>query len=238
MDAAEIALRLSDIPRWVETRSILLSGSGEVTGFGDYGFVVTNAEYGLVCVLGRPDVRDIREAVSKLSGQRAVLCASEDRDHVREALPDYETVRAVLHLPGGDGLSLPEVPEGAVRLLEPGEVRRSLDRVPDDLRRELGFAVRRSPVVAAFSEGLPVSFCYAAARTETLWDVSINTVEGFRRLGMAGMCVAYMEGLMRSAGLTPVWGAEETNPGSLALASKLGFVPVDEVAVFHPPHQA
>lgn len=77
-----------------------------------------------------------------------------------------------------------------------------------------------------------------AARTETLRDVSINTVESFRRPGMARMCVSYMVGLMRSFGLTPVWGAGEGNLGSLALARKPGFVPVDEVAVFHPPHQA
>jgi hypothetical protein len=237
----ELARRIPDLPRWVETRSTLLSGRAEVIGpghDGHDGLVVINSDYGLVCVLGRPDAGDIRGAVSRLSGQRAVLSAPEDRDHVAEALPEYKPVRAILHLPGDDGLRLPDIPEDAVRLLEPGEASGSLERVPEDLARELRFAVRRSPVAAGLSGGAPVSFCYAAARTETLWDVSINTVEGFRRLGMAGMCVSYMAGLMRGAGLTPVWGAEEDHLGSLSLARKLGFVPVDEVTVFHPPHQA
>lgn len=236
MDARELARGIPDLPRWVETRSMLLSGTAEVIGPGHDGLVVINLDYGLVCVLGRPDVGDIREAISRLSGRRAVISAPEDRDHAAEALPEYKPVTAVVHLPGGNGLRLPDVPANAVRLLDPGEAAGSLEWVPEDLARELRFAVRRSPVAAALSGGAPVSFCYAAARTETLWDVAINTVEDFRRLGMAEMCVAYMVGLMRGAGLTPVWGAEEDNLGSLALARKLGFVPMDEVAVFHPPH--
>ncbi len=35
--------------------------------------------------------------------------------------------------------------------------------------------------------------------------------------------------------LRAVWGADETNLPSLRLAAKLGFVPADEVLVFHPP---
>lgn len=231
MNAKELARRLPDVPRWLETRSMLLNGAGELLGTSDDGFVAADAEDGLVCVFGRPRTDDIREAVS---GTRAVISAPEDRDHVARALPDYEPVRAVLHLTGGDGLRLPEVPEKAVRLLEPGEVEDSLEQVPDDLLRELRVAVRRSPVAAVLFEDAPVSFCYAAARTETLWDVSIDTVEGFRRLGLAAMCVSHMVGVMGAEGLAPVWGAEETNVGSLALAGKLGFVPVDEMVVFHP----
>lgn len=234
MDATELASRLPDVPRWLETRSMLLSGTGEVAGDSDAGFVVVDEEDGLVCVFGRPRAEDIRETVSGVSGVRDVLCAPEDRGHVAEALPGYGAVRAVLHLPGGDGLRLPEVPEDSVRLIEAREVEESLEKVPGELRRELRVAVRRSPVAAVLFEDAPVSFCYAAARTETLWDVAIDTVEGFRRLGLAAMCVSYMVGVMGREGLAPVWGAEETNTASLALAARLGFVPVDEVAVFHP----
>ena len=125
MDAVELARRLPDVPRWLETRSMLLSGTGEVIGAGPEGLVVTDAEDGLVCVSGRPGAGDIREAVSRLSrvsGARTVISAPEDREHVAESLPGYRAVRAVLHLPGGDGLRLPEVPENLVRLVEPREV--------------------------------------------------------------------------------------------------------------------
>jgi hypothetical protein len=96
---------------------MLLSGTAEVIGPGHDGLVVINSDYGLVCVLGRPDVGDIREAISRLSGRRAVISAPEDRDHVAEALPEYKPVTAVVHLPGGNGLRLPDVPPNAVRLL-------------------------------------------------------------------------------------------------------------------------
>lgn len=234
MDAKGLARRLPDVPRWLEARSMLLNGTGEVVGASDDGFVAADVEDGLVCVFGRPRADDIRQAASGSSRPRAVISAPEDRDYVAQALPDCEPVRAVLHLPGGDGLRLPEVPEDAVRLLESGEVKDSLEKVPDALRRELRVAVRRSPVAAVLFEDAPVSFCYAAARTETLWDVSIDTVEGFRRLGLAAMCVSYMVGVMGGEGLAPVWGAEVNNAASLALAGKLGFVPVDEMVVFHP----
>jgi hypothetical protein len=40
---------------------------------------------------------------------------------------------------------------------------------------------------------------------------------------------------MRAAGKQPVWGAYESNVASAALAHKLGFVPVDTIAVFTRP---
>jgi GNAT superfamily N-acetyltransferase len=214
---------------------MLLSGACEVFGVREDSFAVADAEDGLVCVFGRPAPDEIHQALSSLSGRRAVISAPEHRDYVAEVLPDYASVRAILHLPGDEGLCLPEVPESAVRLLEAGEIEESLENIPAETRRELGTAIHRSPVATALFQGEPASFCYAAARTETLWDVAIETVEDSRRRGLAATCVAYMAGLMRALGLTPVWGAEETNPASLALAGKLGFVPVDEFAVFQPP---
>lgn len=214
---------------------MLLSGRGEVYGLGESAgeFAVLDREDGLVCVVGRPGEELVRAAVRN-RGVRAVICAPEDRDHVCGALPGWDFVRAVLHLPGGEGLRLPSVPEGSARFLEASEVG-SLEGLTGDLREELGVAVRRSLVAAAISEGWPVSFCYAAARTKGLWDISIDTLEGFRRRGLAARCVSYLAGEMQRAGLRPVWGAEETNPASLGLARKLGFAPVDEAAVFHPP---
>jgi RimJ/RimL family protein N-acetyltransferase len=42
---------------------------------------------------------------------------------------------------------------------------------------------------------------------------------------------------MRRRGKEPVWAAEETNPASLRLAAKLGFVPADELMLFQPAPQ-
>jgi RimJ/RimL family protein N-acetyltransferase len=43
--------------------------------------------------------------------------------------------------------------------------------------------------------------------------------------------VRHMEG----QGKRPVWGASEDNPASWRLARKLGFAPVDELALFEAP---
>jgi predicted GNAT family acetyltransferase len=83
--------------------------------------------------------------------------------------------------------------------------------------------------------GVAASFCYAGSTTETLWDVSIDTLEPFRRQGYAGLCVAYVVDQMNREGKRPVWGAVESNEASLRLASKLGFKPVDRITVFERP---
>jgi hypothetical protein len=40
---------------------------------------------------------------------------------------------------------------------------------------------------------------------------------------------------MDASGKQAVWGAVEENPASWLLAQKLGFVAVDEIALFEPP---
>jgi RimJ/RimL family protein N-acetyltransferase len=40
---------------------------------------------------------------------------------------------------------------------------------------------------------------------------------------------------MWERGKRPVWGAEESNAASMALAAKLGFKPVERLIVFHGP---
>jgi RimJ/RimL family protein N-acetyltransferase len=43
---------------------------------------------------------------------------------------------------------------------------------------------------------------------------------------------------MQAQGKQPVWQAEEDNPTSWQLAQKLGFVPMDELALFVPFEKA
>ena len=109
------------------------------------------------------------------------------------------------------------------------------DDLPEGLRSELEVALAGgAPAVAALADGSPVSFCYAADETEGLWDISIDTLEPYRRQGHAARCVSYMVDEMRRRGKEPVWAAEETNLPSMRLAAKLGFVPVDELLLFRP----
>ena len=217
---------------------MLLSGGCEVLGLEERGgisFIVREpgADPVYASVVGRPSEDAIAGAVARSREGGEVLAVPENRSHVAAVLRGWRSVNAVLHTLG-DAPRLPAVPEGSVRLISSLEALGS-EALPPDLRSELEDAVETSPVAAAFVDGRAVSFCYAGAQTEGLWDVSIDTLEGHRNRGHAGRCAAYMIEHMRRRGKRPVWGAEKTNGASLALASKLGFVPVDELVVFHAP---
>ena len=76
-----------------------------------------------------------------------------------------------------------------------------------------------------------MSFCYPVWQTERWWDVSVDTIEGYRGQGLAVRAAAAMIAFMAARGKRPVWGALEDNAASLRVAAKLGFVPVDELLV-------
>jgi GNAT superfamily N-acetyltransferase len=222
-----------DQPKWVELRGMLLSGRCEVDGLEDaerQSFVARHAETDLVFVYGCPARDVIRQVVARQSSSEAVLCLPGDRGHVAEALPEWRSELATIYRLA-DGERLPEIPVGAVRLLTPAEVE-AMDHAPVELREELVEAARYSPVAATCVELLPVSFCYAGSRTESLWDISIDTLAGHRNRGYAALCVAFLIEHFRHQGLAPVWGAVESNVASMKLAAKLGFTPVDQLVVF------
>lgn len=208
---------------------MLLSGECELFGLeesGEVSVVVRNAGFPLISVVGRPSEAAIQEAAT---GRRdhEVIVPPENGDLVAAALPGWEGSPATLHLLDDEG-RLPRVPAGSVRLLEPAELD-AIEGLPRDLRSELAGAACSSPIAASFEDGRPVAFCYADC-TESLWDIAIDTLEGYRRRGHAARCVAYMIEHLRP--LRPVWGAGNTNQASLGLAARLGFVPVDKLLIF------
>ncbi len=129
-----------------------------------------------------------------------------------------------------DAQYLPEAPDGMVRFLDPAALQQSQLRMNSNKNSARG--AEQSLIAATFEEQHPVSFCYAGAMTESLWDISIDTVPEYRRRGHAALCVAHMIRYMYMQGKRPVWQALEDNPGSWRLAQKLGFVPVDELVLF------
>ena len=60
-------------------------------------------------------------------------------------------------------------------------------------------------------QGRPVAFCHPVIETETLWDVSVETVAEYRGRGLAGRAARAMIRHMRAFGKSPVWGALESN---------------------------
>jgi GNAT superfamily N-acetyltransferase len=234
-----LAHALPDIPRWLYVRSMLLSGRCEVLGLVEGGpepqFVARELEESedrAVCVVGRPPADAIREAARRNRDGGEVLATQEGASHILGALPDWTATRAPLHLLG-DASRLPRFAGSEVRPFGASDLATVADDLPEGLRSELEVALAGgAPAVAALADGRPVSFCYAADETEGLWDISIDTLEPYRRQGYAARCVSYMVDEMRRRDKEPVWAAEETNSPSMRLAAKLGFVPVDGLLLF------
>jgi L-amino acid N-acyltransferase YncA len=63
------------------------------------------------------------------------------------------------------------------------------------------------------------------------FDVSVDVIPEARQLGLATIVASAMIQAERANGRHPVWGADEGNAGSLRLARRLGFTPVDELWV-------
>lgn len=235
MDLPALARTLPDLPRWVEVRGMLLAGRAHVVGLEPGpAFVAVHAGLDLVDVVGVPAPEAIREAVGLCRGVPEVLAVPENEAHVAAALPGWTAERATLHTLPADG-RLPPVPPGSVRLLDPAEVA-ALDGVEEELHEELRDAVREGAGVAAsLVQGRPVAFCYAGAETEGLWDIAIDTLEPYRRRGLAARCVAFQVARQRAQGRVPVWGSAASNVASAGLAARLGFVAMDELVLFNAP---
>ena len=247
--------RAPDAPRWIDTRGMLLSGRARVYADPvrvEAGLLVVVADSALASVVGHPDRALIGHTIAALTGDVNVLAQMEDADHVGRALPRWRRSRALIHV-------LPAVArweqerEPNARVFTAASAPR-LDHVPDGIRRELLDALRGRtvsrfvpgalpladpaarnvtvPRAAVGADGRPVSFCYPVWQTETLWDVSIETLDAYRRRGFAARAARTMIRYMRRGGRAPVWGALDTNLASRTLAAKLGFVENAGIAVF------
>jgi GNAT superfamily N-acetyltransferase len=223
---------IADEPRWVEVRSLLLSGRArvEVASTSPPAFVVVRPDIAQGGVIGRPPHRVIQTMAADAD---EILVETEHVEWVTQALPGWAFELATLHVLGG-ARRLPQVPSGLVRAVSHEELA-GWPEIPDDLREELYEADAETSVFAAFAGERPAAFCYAGAVTENLWDLSIDTLEPFRRQGYGMQCAAFVIEHMRAAGKEPVWGCLASNVASARLAAKLGFVPVDTIFVFARP---
>jgi hypothetical protein len=75
-----IAQRLPDIARWVEARSLLLSGDCEVFGFEEMpelSLAVRDPSTGSVVVVGRPSPAAVHDAVREIMHDGSLVAAAE-----------------------------------------------------------------------------------------------------------------------------------------------------------------
>jgi GNAT superfamily N-acetyltransferase len=224
---------LPDVPRWVELRSLLLAGRGEILGCSaePLACAVSDPAFGSAIVVGRPPPGAIGEAFALAGPEGTVLGTPENRAWIEAALPELRVERVLIHELAAT--SLPQPRPGDVRQLASGDLTTLV--LPPGLHVELAEAAAAgTPIAAALADGMPVAFCYAGSITESLWDVAIDTLDPWRRRGYATRVAAFEIERLLKEGRRPVWGAVESNGASRGLASKLGFVPVDELWIFHP----
>ena len=235
----EVAGLLPDIPQWVEVRSMLLHGQAKLVGpvsSSPPAFVALHEDGDQAVVVGRASREAIRD-VATIAPE--ILVATEDGSWVSAVLPDWKFESATLFR-RPTASPLPPIASGDVRFLAAGELDALTQGpqpvVPATLRDELHWArTTRTPVAVALDAGRAAAFCYAGSITETLWDVSIDTLEPYRRRGHATKAAAFLIEHYQSQGKQPIWGAMVSNHASAALATRLGFVPVGALSVFTAP---
>jgi GNAT acetyltransferase-like protein len=256
--AQNLAAALPDEPWLIDVRGILRSGHAVVTGGSSIadGFVarVVHDALSVIGVIGRPPCAAVIEATRGITTMTPVIAQTGDAAHVGRCLSEaprangnpwrgermiVHTLQAPISRPSQATLKGSHHNESGshhnkvVRLLTAND---TLSHLPPGLRHEITHARELSPVASVFVDGRAASFCYAVWTTESLWDVSIDTLEEFRGQSLGPHAVWFMAELMQSRGCAPVWAALESNTASLRLAAKLGFRPVGDIVAFSRGH--
>ena len=228
---------LPDVPRWAEARGMLVARRGRVHARAAGAAVLIMHDGSMAVLTGTMPRAAILSAQALLRPDAPWLVPADNAPAhavLREAIDAATDERATIYTLPPDALHHIGVSRDAdVRWLMSADAI-AWAHVPDDLRHELAAAFAFSPVAAAFDEGVAVSFCHAGFQTESLWDVSIDTIPRARRRGHARHAAAFHIAHMRACGRRPVWGAVDSNAASHALARSLGFVPVDALRVVTP----
>jgi GNAT superfamily N-acetyltransferase len=239
--ALGLAAALPDIPRWIETRALLQSPHATVSGTTRAGGFVVRVVHGAVSavsVVGCPPADAIVSALHGITSMTPLVAQVDNAHYVERVLLEgaglsepygWRGERVIVHQLGVAADAPPPAPLGTIRLLTMAD---DLAHLPPGLRHEMTHAREIAPVGALFAGNLPVSFCYPCWRTESLWDVSIDTLAEYRGRGFALHVVRFMISQLGCEGLAPVWATLESNAASLRLAQRLGFRPVDENVVF------
>ena len=86
--------RVPDLPQWIDTRGMLLTGRALVTfppsqRFFSDGFVVELASRALLSAIGNPPAEIVAERACAMQGEVNVLCGEDTAETVGAALPSW-----------------------------------------------------------------------------------------------------------------------------------------------------
>lgn len=222
---------LPDSPRWIEARSMLLSGRGLVLDFQagiEASGVLFQEGIGLGVLIGKPDT-DLLFQISELADE--IICPIENAEHCAGAFEGWSQEGATIFL-RDNKVPLPQLDSSQQRTLKVQELAK-IEDLPELLFEELEEEHKSgTEIYCATKENRPIAFCYAGSISETYWDVSIDALSAYRRQGHATRAVVHAINQMGKHNRAPVWAAVDSNRASLAMADSLGFIPVDRLMVF------
>lgn len=81
----------------------------------------------------------------------------------------------------------------------------------------------RQPILGILKDGLAISLCFCARRSEVAAEAGIETVAPHRGHGLAPRVAASWAAAVRAEGLVPIYSTQWINTASLAVARKLGL---------------
>lgn len=221
-----------DRPESVEIRGLLLEPSTDVRGDAA-GAVLFSAEFSLIALLGEPrdalildSLRDAGDGA--LGGEGAdgwAIIAQRPLVH-----PALEWTRATIMALRDTALldRAVDAARACVAPLTPDE----LARVPTAYLAELSAAHAIGTVMCARVDDQLASFAYVGFRSESYFDLSVDTIERMRGRGLAQLtAAALIVDEQNTRGGMPVWSVIESNAPSMGAGRKLGFAEVGEVWV-------
>jgi GNAT superfamily N-acetyltransferase len=215
---ASALAEIPDAPATLEFRSLALDPESSAYRSGA-GLVLLDSKEQQLGAAGAIDRDDVLDLIRSRRLTCEVLADEAAYDVLRGDIP-FEPAK-VFALDAAWRPGHFDRPEVLIRELESTD---SIAHVPGELHDELTAARARSfRILAAFVDGAPVSFSYSASMTETLADISIDTLEAHRGRGIGMATAARLIDWVDQIGKQPVWGALATNGPSLRLAEKLGF---------------
>ena len=221
-----------DRPESVEIRGLLLEPSTDVRGDAA-GAVLFSAEFSLIALLGEPRDALILDSLRD-AGDGALGGEGADgwaiialRPHVHPAL---EWTRAAI-MTLRDTALLDRAFDAARACVAP-LTHDELARVQTAYLAELSAAHAIGTVMCARVDDQLASFAYVGFRSESYFDLSVDTIERMRGRGLAQLtAAALIVDEQKTRGGTPVWSVIESNAPSMGAGRKLGFAEVGVVWV-------
>jgi hypothetical protein len=178
---------IPDTPATVETRALALDDATYVHAIGA-GWRLIAGTGDLACVFGGADPVAVDTILDVAGFDGDLLVPGTDAPTVAALAGRWSAERALIFTMSSAALRSVVVAASPGRApvdVRPLSLQVAPGQVPADLREEIGRAATKGEISAAFCNDTPVSFAYVSLETERHGDLSVDTLDAFRRRGSA-----------------------------------------------------